>query len=82
MSRLDAAVAELVEALREELRVEAAAPRPDRLLDIESTAETLGVTKATLYKELGSGRLRSIKVGRRRLIPSSALEAYIAERAA
>jgi len=34
----------------------------------------LGRTK--LYEELRSGRLRSVKVGRRRLIPDQALQAW------
>lgn len=78
--RLAAAVIELVEALREELRAEAeAGPRaPDRLLSVGDAATALGVGRSSVYAEIATGRLRSVKVGRRRLVPASA----IAERAA
>ena len=80
--RLTAALAELAEALREELRVEAAAdPRaPDRLLSVDEAASMLGLGRSLVYGELGAGRLRSVKVGRRRLVPAAALSEYIAAR--
>jgi len=73
--RLEAALAELVEALREEVRTEAAAdPRvPDRLLSVTEASHELGIGRSALYAELGAGRVRSIKIGRRRVIPSSAI---------
>jgi excisionase family DNA binding protein len=37
-------------------------------------AEILGVCRDTVYVLLRSGRLRSVKVGRARLIPLSAIE--------
>lgn len=82
--RLSLAVSELVEALREELRAEAeASPRaPDRLLDVDETASTLGLGRTSVYGEIAAGRLRSIRVGRRRLIPAAAIAEYIAERQA
>lgn len=82
--RLTAAIAELAAALREELRTEAeAGPRaPDRLLSIDEAAATLGLGRSRLYVEIGAGRLRSISVGRRRLIPSTAIAEYIARSAA
>lgn len=75
MSRLEAAVAELAAAIREELRTEAraAAGAPDRLLSIPEAAVALGVSRTTIYSELQGGRLRSIAVGRRRLVPASAI---------
>jgi len=82
--RLIAAVTELVEALRESVRAEAAAvPRaPDRLLDIDQAAAALNLGRSLLYAEIQAGRLHSIKVGRRRLVPAQAIAEYIAERAA
>lgn len=81
--RLAAALTEFVEALREELRTEAAVdPRtPDRLLSVDEAATMLGVGRSVLYGEIQTGRLRSVKVGRRRLIPSTGVASYIAERA-
>jgi excisionase family DNA binding protein len=78
--RLDAALRELIEALREALVQEAdAGPRtPDRLLSVCEAADALGIGRTAAYKELRAGRLRSVKVGRRRLVSSSAIGDYIA----
>lgn len=81
MSRLEAAVAELVAALREELAQAPPAAMPDRLLDVDEAATVLGVSRTSVYQELQAGRLRSVKVGRRRLIPSSAIAEFIGDRA-
>ena len=70
--RLERALLELAAAIREEL-VQAAQPAPDRLLDIPSAAAALNVGRTRLYAELDAGRLRSIRIGRRRLIPASAI---------
>jgi excisionase family DNA binding protein len=80
--RLSLALAELAEALLEEVRAEAgAAPRaPDRLLDIESAAAMLSLGRSKVYAEIGAGRLRIVKVGRRTLVPAASIAAYIAER--
>ncbi len=80
--RLALAVSELIEALREEARTEAAAvPRAlDRLLSIDEAATTLGIGRTATYSELSAGRLRSIRVGRRRLVVAGAIAAYIADR--
>ena len=50
---------------------------PDRLLSIDEAASALGIGRTACYQELTNGRLRSFKVGRRRLIPASAIDAYI-----
>jgi len=77
--RLDAALRELAEAIREQVRVEAApiAGAPDRLLSVLEAATMLGLGRSALYGELQGGRLRSVKVGRRRLVPAAAVAAYI-----
>ena len=73
--RLQAAVMELVEALRDEIAVEArpSEREPDHLLSIERAALALGIGRTALYSEIWAGRIRSVKVGRRRLVPSSAI---------
>jgi excisionase family DNA binding protein len=81
--RLALALAELVDALRDEARSAAPArDAPDRLLSVAETADMLGVGRSALYGELQAGRIRSIKLGRRRLVPSGAITAYINEKAA
>jgi excisionase family DNA binding protein len=81
-ARLEAALAELAEAIREEVRAEVeAGPRaPDRLLSIDEAATMLGIGRSKVYAEIAAGRLRSCKAGRRRLVPASAIQSYIAER--
>lgn len=80
--RLALAVEALVEALREELCAEVRPDAPDRLLSVDEAAAALGIGRSRLYDEIASGRCRSIKVGRRRLIPSGAISAYVADRSA
>jgi|SRR3989304_2646425 len=72
---LDELVAALLAAVTEVAAVGAA---PDRLLDVHSASAMLGIGRSRLYDEIGAGRLRSIKVGRRRLIPSGAVADFIA----
>ena len=74
------ALSELIEALRESGRAEAAAaPRsPDRLLSVDEACALLSLGRSLIYSEIGAGRLRSIKVNRRRLIPVAAIADYIA----
>ncbi len=81
--RLALALAELVDALRAEARAEMAPDNgPDKLLSINAAAEALGIGRSALYAELQSGRLRSLKIGRRRLVTSAAIAEYINEKAA
>jgi excisionase family DNA binding protein len=79
-NRLEAAIAELVEALRAEAASVPAAP--DRLLSVDEAAAMLGIGRSRLYAELQAGRCRSVKVGRRRLVPAAAIAEFIAGRAA
>ncbi|MBA3852233.1 MAG: excisionase family DNA-binding protein [Chloroflexi bacterium] len=53
------------------------AARPDRLLSVDEAAKLLGIGRSALYGELAAGRLRSVKVGRRRLVPSGAIAEYV-----
>jgi excisionase family DNA binding protein len=51
----------------------------DRLRDIPSTQEQLGnVGRTTVFELIRKGELRSVKVGKRRLVPQSQIDAYIA----
>ncbi|MGC8635251.1 MAG: excisionase family DNA-binding protein [Candidatus Limnocylindrales bacterium] len=76
---IERAMGELVAAIRAELAAQATAlaPMPDRLLSVDEAADALGIGRSRLYEEIGTGRLRSLKVGRRRLVPASAITAYI-----
>lgn len=48
-----------------------------KLLTINDCVAATNTGRSTLYKELLSGRLESVTIGRRRLIPEEALENYI-----
>ncbi len=47
-------------------------------VSVEDAAAMAGVGRTTLYAALGAGSLRSLKIGKRRLIRLEALEAWIA----
>jgi excisionase family DNA binding protein len=68
---------ELVDALRAELTPP---PEPPALVDLTTAARLLGVSRTSLYQRMDAGELPSRKLGRRRLIPRVALEAYAAGR--
>lgn len=55
-------------------------PTPPELIDIPTAARRAGVSRATFYRLLEQGQVRSVKVFRRRLIPSDAIAEFIADR--
>jgi excisionase family DNA binding protein len=48
-----------------------------RLHNIESVMDRLGVGRSTVFAAIAGGQLRSVKVGRRRLVPESAITQFI-----
>lgn len=48
-------------------------------LTIPEAVAACGIPRSTLYNHLRSGRLRSIKIGRRRLILVSELQTFLTE---
>ena len=55
-------------------------PHPDpprRLLSVPEVCASTGLSRDTIYGELRSGRLRSLKVGKRRLIPTEAVDEWV-----
>lgn len=44
---------------------------------IPESARIVGVSRSLIYKMLNEGRLPSVKIGRRRVIPIEALRAFI-----
>jgi excisionase family DNA binding protein len=49
-----------------------------RLLSIEQARFELGISRTTLYELIGTEKLKSVKIGRRRVIPSQAIDEFIA----
>ncbi len=48
------------------------------LLDVEEAGEATSLGRSKLYELMRDGIIESVKVGKRRLIPAEALEAYVA----
>jgi excisionase family DNA binding protein len=49
-----------------------------RLLSISLACQILGLSRTSLYELISSGRVRSVTVGRRRLVPCEAIDEFIA----
>jgi excisionase family DNA binding protein len=45
-----------------------------RALSVVEAAETCGVSRATLYRLIANGKLRTLKIGARRLVRPEAIE--------
>ena len=83
MDAIETATRALVDALRAEaLSARTTEPGPSRLLSIPDAAEALGIGRSRVYTEIANGHLQTVKVGRRRLVPSTAVEDYIDARVA
>ena len=50
---------------------------PKRALSIREAAHACGLSRATLYRLLRDGKLSTVKIGRRRLVPVNALDALL-----
>ena len=48
-----------------------------RLHNIKSTELRLGIGRTQVFKLIGSGQLRSVKIGNRRLVPEQAIADFI-----
>lgn len=48
------------------------------LYRVDEAAELLALSRTTVYELVASGQLVSLKIGKARRIPASALEAFIA----
>lgn len=47
------------------------------MVSVEEATEILGIGRTVLYPFLTHGELRSLKIGRRRVIPVEALEEFV-----
>ncbi|KAB2341524.1 helix-turn-helix domain-containing protein [Actinomadura rudentiformis] len=53
-------------------------PSSARLYRVSETAQLLSLSRSVIYELIRSGRLRSVREGRSRRIPGSAIAEYIA----
>ena len=53
-----------------------------RLIPLGAAADMLGVGRSLAYSLVASGELRTIKIGRRRLVPVAAIDEFVARRMA
>lgn len=49
-----------------------------KLYDIEGVTEVTNLGRTTVFALIRDGKLRSVKVGRRRMVPAAALDEFIA----
>jgi excisionase family DNA binding protein len=49
------------------------------LLTIEEAIRSTRTSRATLYREIKAGRLKTVKVGRRRYVTPAAIREWVAE---
>lgn len=75
---VDLLAARVIERLEAADRLRAEAP-PD-LLPVDVAAARLGIARTSLYHLIGRGEIRAVKAGRRRLIPDTEVDRWIAER--
>ena len=58
--------------------LEETVPRTDVMLyKVTDAARILNLSRSVIFEQLRAGRLRSVKQGRTRLIPASALREYV-----
>jgi excisionase family DNA binding protein len=50
-----------------------------RALSIREAARTCGLSRATIYRLIADGKLATSKIGARRLVPVSAIDALLRE---
>jgi excisionase family DNA binding protein len=50
-----------------------------RLLPVEAVMAQLNVGRSTVFELMASRTLRSVKIGRRRLVPQTAIDEYVAQ---
>ena len=50
-----------------------------RLLAIKQAIYEMGISRTAIYELINAGKLKTVKIGRRRLVPIEAIEELIAE---
>jgi excisionase family DNA binding protein len=74
---VDAIGARLEAILSRRLQGLATGTAHDQALDVPAAAERLGISQAATWRLIRYGRLDTLKVGARRVVPSSAIDAFL-----
>ena len=53
------------------------AAAPETVLTVEEVGERLKISKSLVYKAINDGKLKSIRIGKRRLVPASEVQRLI-----
>ncbi|MDQ1247501.1 MAG: hypothetical protein QG597_1871 [Actinomycetota bacterium] len=78
MSDNDTRLAEAIAALVSAAAATATSPAvPETVLTVDEVADRLKISKSLVYKSISDGQMRSIKIGKRRLIPASEVQRLI-----
>ena len=59
--------------------VQSDTPVSKKLLSIADVAESLSISRSTVYNLINEGHLRTVRLGGRRLVNPADLDAYVAE---
>lgn len=59
------------------MNIQATPPITRRLVSVEEAAAAIGIGRTFAFALIGSGALRSVRVGKRRLVPVEAIDAYV-----
>ena len=51
--------------------------RGPMLLNVQQASQALNISRASLYRVLDRGELRSVQIGARRLVPVAAIDALL-----
>lgn len=82
MTDLNAQLAETLAALLASATAKPAPPPPtETVLTVEEAAERLKISKSLVYKAIADGQIKSLLIGRRRLVPASEIQRLIEEAA-
>lgn len=65
--------------LRDVVRAELSTHIPPRLVSVPSAARSLGLAESAMWKLVAANEIRSLKIGRRRLIPVEAIDEFVAQ---
>lgn len=79
LAELTKVVGKLDQVAKALAAVRRAETTPKMAYSVLETCATLGITRPSLYGLIADGRLRTIKVGSRRLIPVNEIERLLAE---